>query len=81
MTKQRFNIDSCSILNLQPDLSENPFLRVLKFNLTEIVCKKDWERKAEKLPKLLFKLFDVGRMMVSEGIGFNSLFLSFKFWK
>ena len=51
MTKQRFNIDSCSILNLQPDLSENPFLRVLKFNLTEIVCKKDWERKAEKLPK------------------------------
>ena len=39
------------VLNLQPDLSGNPFLRGLKLNLTEIVCKKDWERKAEKLPK------------------------------
>jgi len=37
----------CFIPNLQPDLSGNPFLRVLKFNLMEIVCKKDWERKAD----------------------------------
>ena len=35
------------MLKLQPDLSGNPFLRVLHFNLMEIVCKKDWERKAE----------------------------------
>ncbi len=34
--------------NLQPDLNGNPFLRVLKFNLMEIVCKKDWEWKADK---------------------------------
>ena len=33
MTKQRFNIDSCSMQNLQPDLSGNPFLRNLKFYL------------------------------------------------
>ena len=33
--------------NPQPDLSGNPFLRVIRFNLTETVCKKDWERKAE----------------------------------
>ena len=56
MTKQRFNIDSCSILNLQPDLSENPFLRVLKFNLTEIVCKKDWEWKADKAAQIVIQV-------------------------
>jgi hypothetical protein len=40
------------MLNPQPDLSGNPFLLDLKFNLMEIVGKKDWERKAEKLPKI-----------------------------
>lgn len=34
--------------NLQPDLSGNPFLLAIKFYLTENVCKKDWERKADK---------------------------------
>jgi len=33
------------MLNLQPDLSGNPFLRLVKLR------QKDWERKAEKLPK------------------------------
>ena len=40
-------IKSCFMLNLQPDLSGNPFLLTAKFYLTENVCKKDWERKAE----------------------------------
>lgn len=31
---------------LQPDLSENPF-----FGAGKSAGKKDWERKAEKLPK------------------------------
>ena len=36
------------MLNLQPDLSGNPFLRVLKFYFNlKLSCKKDWERKAE----------------------------------
>ncbi|WP_165570279.1 hypothetical protein [Chryseobacterium sp. FH1] len=32
--------------NLQPDLSGNPFLTLEKQG------KKDWERKADKLPKI-----------------------------
>ena len=38
--------------NLQPDLSGNPFLLVLQvlFGL-KTSCKKDWEQKADKLPK------------------------------
>ena len=35
---------------LQPDLSGNPFLRLEKLG------QKDWERKAEKLPKLFINL-------------------------
>jgi len=41
------------MLNPQPDLSGNPFLLVLKFYLTETVCKKDWERKAEVAAKII----------------------------
>ncbi|KFC24308.1 hypothetical protein IO90_03125 [Chryseobacterium sp. FH1] len=37
----------------QPDLNGNPFLRTLKFNLTEIVGKKDWEWKADKAAQIL----------------------------
>ncbi|MNK59639.1 hypothetical protein D3C87_787570 [compost metagenome] len=35
-----FYIGCCSILNLQPDLNGNPFLRLLKFNLMEMVLQK-----------------------------------------
>lgn len=40
--------------NLQPDLNGNPFLRLLKFNLMENVCKKDWEWKAEIAAQNIF---------------------------
>ena len=46
------------MLNLQPDLSGNPFLLVLKFNLTEISSKKDWERKAE-IAAIIIILFNI----------------------
>ena len=51
MTKFLFRLNRGFMQNPQPDLNGNPFLRLLKFNLMEIVCKKDWEWKAEKLPK------------------------------
>ncbi len=47
MTNLFFSTNAAFILNPQPDLSGNPFLRVLKFSLMEIVGKKDWEWKAE----------------------------------
>ncbi|SEQ04955.1 hypothetical protein SAMN04488097_1143 [Epilithonimonas lactis] len=50
---------------LRPDLSGNPFLLVVEFNLTEMSSKKDWERKADKGAQInivlgkvfVFKLF------------------------
>ena len=48
------NVDSSR--NLQPDLSGNPFLRVISFNLAEIVCKKDWERKAEIAAQIIINV-------------------------
>jgi len=59
-------------------LSGNPFLLVLKFNLTEIVCKKDWERKADKAAQIIIQYW---RNDAQRGIVFNSLFLILKFWK
>jgi len=36
-----------SMTKLRPGLSGNPFLLVIKFNLTEMSSKKDWERKTD----------------------------------
>lgn len=39
----------------QPDLNGNPFLRVHKVLLKlKSSCKKDWEWKADKLPKSFY---------------------------
>jgi len=36
------------MLNLQPDLSGNPFFVVIGLYQAENFCKKDWERKADE---------------------------------